>query len=171
MTTPSAPDPFAVPDPFAAPEPARGAESHGADGQVPSSPAAPPTYPAYPSALPGYPTTPGQPATAGAQASWSGAGTQANNLAVWALVLAVLGWVCLGLLTSIPAIVVGGRAKRAAAEGRANNPGMATAGIVLGWIATVLNALGLVVFAVLVATRGWDGLVDLVEQYGTVTTP
>lgn len=127
-------------------------------------PQAPPAYPGTPPAYPGASAYPG---AAPAAQPWGGGGTEANNLAVWSLVLAVLGWVCFGFLTAIPAIIVGGRAKRAAAQGRANNAGMATAGIVLGWIQTVLSLISTVVVIWLVATRGWDGFLDLVDPSGS----
>ena len=176
-------------DPFAAPDPAAGgvgrtdATPAGPTGGTPTSPPGPPAYPGSPDShaasgppvYPGVPAYPGapvqgaQPGGYGAPGGYGG-GAEANNLAVWSLVLALLGWVCTGLLTSIPAIVVGHRARRAAAQGRANNPGMATAGIVLGWIATVLNLVVLVVLAVLVATRGWDGVAEMVQDYGSWPT-
>lgn len=160
--------PPSAPDPFAAPEPGALSGGPGDGARTPSGP------PSYPSSLPGAPAYPGAPGLGAAPAgapTWAGSSTQANSLAIWSLVLAVLGWVCFGLLTSIPAIVVGARAKRAADQGRADNRGMATAGIVLGWIGTALNGLVLVVVLVLVATRGWDGFIELLEEYGALTTP
>ncbi|MFI2752304.1 DUF4190 domain-containing protein [Cellulomonas sp. P22] len=72
-----------------------------------------------------------------------------NDLAVWSLVLGIASFV-LGCLffTGIPAVVLGNKAKQAVAAGEANNPGLASAGVVLGWISIVLGAVG-VVFAVL----------------------
>jgi hypothetical protein len=67
-----------------------------------------------------------------------------NNLGVWSLVLGLLGIFVCGLFAGIPAVIVGGRAKRAVAEGQANNGGMATAGVVLGWIAIVLSIIGVI---------------------------
>ena len=132
----------------------------GQPGQQPSypqpsygQPAQGQPYPQAPSygqyGQPGYPT--GQ---------YVGGGTEQNNLGVWSLILGILGFVCAGFLTGIPAIIVGNKAKRAAAEGRANNGGMGTAGVVLGWIATILSIIGIIVFFILVATIGWDELVN-----------
>ena len=56
-----------------------------------------------------------------------------------------------GLLTGIPAVIVGNNAKKAVARGEANNGGMATAGIILGWIAIALSVLGIILFAILLA--------------------
>lgn len=73
-----------------------------------------------------------------------------NDLGIWSLVLAVAG-IALGftLLTGIPAIILGRRARQAVARGEANNDGIAVAGIVIGWIATALGAL--VILGILVA--------------------
>lgn len=150
-----------VPDPYAAPQPAGDGSESAEPGS--STPSGPPAYSSFASGAPTYPA-------AAAPSAGTQQGTEANNLAVWSLVLAVLGWVCFGLLTSIPAIIVGGRAKRAAAEGRANNQGMATAGVVLGWIGTILNALVLLALALLVVARGWDGMTELLEEYGAAGT-
>ena len=46
-------------------------------------------------------------------------------------------------------MIVGNNAKKAVARGEANNGGMATAGIILGWIAIVLSVLGIILFAIL----------------------
>ena len=73
-----------------------------------------------------------------------------NDLGIWSLVLAIAG-IALGftLLTGIPAIILGRRARQAVARGEANNDGIAVAGIVIGWIATALGAL--VVLGILIA--------------------
>src|SRR5690606_10573010 len=67
--------------------------------------------------------------------------TEKNSLGVWALVLGILGLVCCGIFTAIPAVIVGNKSKEAAAQGLANNGGLGTAGVVLGWIGIVLSAL------------------------------
>lgn len=72
--------------------------------------------------------------------------TEKNSLGVWALVLGILGLVCCGLFTGIPAIILGGKAKEAAAQGLANNGGLGTAGVVMGWISVAFSALGIVYF-------------------------
>ena len=54
-----------------------------------------------------------------------------------------------GLLTGIPAIIVGNNAKKAVARGEANNGGMATAGIILGWVAIALSIIGIILFSIL----------------------
>ena len=84
-----------------------------------------------------------------------------NDLAIWSLVLALAGLV-LGftLLTGIPAVIVGRRARQAVARGEANNDGIAVAGIMIGWIATAIGALiaifvvGAIVFSIFASTSG-----------------
>lgn len=75
---------------------------------------------------PGYPVRPSPPR---------------NDLAVWSLVLGLLGVLGCVFFTGIPAVLVGQSARRAVAAGEADNEGTATAGIVLGWVATGLGAL------------------------------
>jgi hypothetical protein len=140
--------------------------SYGQPGQ----PGQPPSYPqsfGQPASGQPYPQAPsygqyGQPGyPAPGQHPGYGGGTEQNNLGVWALVLGIVSFLCsLGFVTGIPAIIVGNKAKRAAVEGRANNGGMGTAGVVLGWIATILSIIGIIFFVILVATIGWDELVN-----------
>jgi uncharacterized protein DUF4190 len=66
-----------------------------------------------------------------------------NALAVWSLVLGLLGLVVCGLVTGVPAIVLGVLARRAASRGEADNRGLATAGLVLGAVATAVTTFGL----------------------------
>ena len=99
-------------------------------------------YPAYDAPAP-YPGAyaPGYPGY-----GYAPYGYPKNSYAVWALVLGIVSLVSCGFLTGIPAIIVGNNAKKAAAVGEADNPGMATAGVVTGWIGTALSALGLVAY-------------------------
>ncbi|MDR7385396.1 DUF4190 domain-containing protein [Promicromonospora iranensis] len=69
-----------------------------------------------------------------------------NDLAVWSLVTGILSYVTCPLLLGIAAIVTGVKGRRAADEGLANNRGMATAGLILGWINVALALLGVVFF-------------------------
>ncbi|GAA3823591.1 DUF4190 domain-containing protein [Cellulomonas soli] len=75
-----------------------------------------------------------------------------NDLAVWSFVLGLAGFVlgCM-LFTGIPAVIVGRNAQRAVAAGEANNSGLATAGIILGWVSIALTAVAVVLFGVLLA--------------------
>lgn len=108
--------------------------------------------PAYLSA-PGYGAAPGygpqQPGPyAGYPVGYGAYGYPKNGYAVWALVLGILSIFTCGFLSGVPAIIVGGKARRAAYTGEADNPGLATAGVVLGWIGTGLSALALAFYLV-----------------------
>ena len=92
-----------------------------------------------------------------------------NSLAVWSLVLAILGMMMCGLFTGIPAVIIGNNAKRAVASGEANNGGLATAGVVIGWIATGLTLLGIVIIALLISSAG--GLTEFLNTYPTTSRP
>jgi len=74
-----------------------------------------------------------------------------SSKAVTALVLGILGLVVCSPL-GIAAIVVGNQATReiAASGGREGGEGMAKAGVVLGWIAVALMALGLLLVVFLI---------------------
>ena len=75
-----------------------------------------------------------------------------NALAGWALGLGIASFVLFfGFIAGVPAIIIGNQAKHAAARGEANNAGMATAGIVLGWISSVLSVLAILGLVALVA--------------------
>jgi len=68
--------------------------------------------------------------------------TEKNSQGVAALVLGIVSCCCAGLFTGIIAIVLGAQGRKAADEGRATNKSVATAGMVLGIIGTVLVTLG-----------------------------
>jgi len=137
----------------------------------PQQPAGAPPQPAYPGygaptaygASPSYgaptpygtvnpygpPTAYGSPAGYGyAQPGYYGPmpGTQRNDLGVWALVLGILSLISFSILTGIPAIIVGNKSKQAVARGEANNPGLGTAGVVMGWVSVAFIGLGVLFF-------------------------
>jgi amino acid transporter len=71
-----------------------------------------------------------------------------NNLGVWSLVLGIASIVLfLGVLTGIPAIIVGNQGRRAVRAGEADNEGTALAGVALGWLslAILVFVIGLVI--------------------------
>jgi len=73
-----------------------------------------------------------------------------NSLGVWSFVLGIASVVlALGIVTSIPAIIVGNQGRRAVRAGEANNEAMAPTGVVLGWISLAI----LVAVIVLVIVR------------------
>lgn len=71
-----------------------------------------------------------------------------NDLAVWSLVTGILSYVFCPLLLGIAAIITGTMSRRAADEGLANNRGMGTAGLILGWINVALSLLAIVLFVI-----------------------
>lgn len=94
----------------------------------------------YPPAA-GYPVYAGQPGYAGYAPAYAPAPPK-NDLAIWSLVLGLAGIVLsLTFLTGIPAVILGRQARDAERAGLADNGGLATAGIVLGWVSIGLGAL------------------------------
>jgi hypothetical protein len=67
------------------------------------------------------------------------------------MVLGILGIVVCPLVCSVPAIVLGYRARKeiATSGGLQDGASSATAGIVTGWIGTVLSILGIILLGVL----------------------
>jgi hypothetical protein len=68
-----------------------------------------------------------------------------NGTGTTALVLAIVGLLCCGFLTGIPAIILGRKGVALADAGQATNRGVAQAGFIIGIIATVLSVIGLIV--------------------------
>lgn len=66
-------------------------------------------------------------------------------VAIWSLILAVLSFTCGWLFTAIPAVICGhiARAKIRKSGGTLGGRGIATAGLVLGYIALVLGIMGI----------------------------
>ena len=140
---PTPPPPGQTPPPYGAQPPAYGA-------QPPAYGAQPPVYGAQPPAPYGGGFA-GQPAY----------GYPKNSLGVWSLVLGIAAFVLsCGFFAGIPAIIVGNMGKRAAAEGLANNPGLSKAGVILGWIATVLSLIAVIFFVILIANGDWETVIN-----------
>jgi hypothetical protein len=168
MSTPNEPqNPYGSGEPQPPQDPSGAPQYPAAPPPYSQGPAAPPPYPGagapqYPSAAP-YGSAPG---SYGQPGPGYGAAYPKNSLAVWSLVLGIVSFVIgCGLLTGIPAVIVGNNAKKAVARGEANNGGMATAGVILGWIATVLSVLGIILFAVLFANADFRDAFN--EGYNT----
>jgi hypothetical protein len=107
-------NPLKTPPP---PPPPPGPVPAPAPAPAPASP--PPPAAAIPTALPNAPS------------------------ALWSLILGILSFVCGGFITAIPAIICGhvGRSAVRKSGGTLGGGGMATAGLILGYIALVLNIL------------------------------
>jgi putative exporter of polyketide antibiotics len=76
-----------------------------------------------------------------------GAPQKTNGKAIWALVLGILGLICCGFFTGIPAIILGNMAKKEIDAGRGTGRGMAQAGFILGIVAVAFGVLGLILWA------------------------
>lgn len=148
------------------------------DGRSPYDPPQQPQQPdqSRPGAVPGepspyqqtpYPQVPQGPvyAQGGQPNPYGVASPPKNNLGVWSLVLGILSVLGCGLFTGIAAIITGSKSRRAQQEGQANNGGMGLAGLILGWIGTVLITLvwvGYLVFIGFVVNS--PDLQDSIEQ-------
>jgi hypothetical protein len=105
----------------------------------------------------------GQPAYPGGAQGYGGFYPK-NNLAVWSLVLGIVGFFVCSIFTSIPGIIVGSKAKQAVARGEANNGSLANAGYIVSWVVTALGVVGIIFFIVLVATGGFAAYLDTVNN-------
>lgn len=94
----------------------------------------------------------------------AGAYERTSGLAIASLVLGIVGLMGIPLIASIIAIVLGKNAQRdIRRDPRLGGEGLASAGIVLGWIGVALVVLGLLLFVALagcVASSG-DGGVEI----------
>src|SRR5207249_11192935 len=65
--------------------------------------------------------------------------------AIWSLVLAILSFFCGWLITAIPAVICGhvARSKIRKSGGALHGKGIATAGLILGYIALVLGVMSI----------------------------
>ncbi|HSJ21452.1 MAG TPA: DUF4190 domain-containing protein [Nocardioidaceae bacterium] len=81
---------------------------------------------------------------------------QTNQKALWSMILGILSIVACGLLAGVPALILGSSAKKeiAAAQGAQTGEGMATAGVVLGWISVAISVVVLLFFVGGVASGG-----------------
>ena len=78
---------------------------------------------------------------------------QTEDKAVISLVLGILSIVSLSILAGIPAIILGRMSKRniRASAGQLGGDGLATAGIVMGWISVVLAVVFLLLIILMLA--------------------
>ena len=76
------------------------------------------------------------------------------NEAIWSLILGIGSFLLCGIFMGIPAIILGNNAKKkiAASGGQVGGEGLATAGIVLGWIQVGLTVIiGAILVLILIA--------------------
>ncbi len=145
------------------PAPAAPQEPVAATPQEPPAAGAP--GPAAPG--PGAPAAYGQPGAPGAPQYGYAPTPPKNDLGVWSLVSGILSFMVCPLLLGIAAIITGTMSRRAADEGLANNRGMGTAGLILGWVNIALVVIGIVFFIIALAVglfaggmSGWDNMND-----------
>jgi hypothetical protein len=87
-----------------------------------------------------------------------------SNEAIWSLVLGILSLTCFGFIAGIPAVVLGSVAKRKIAEsgGMIRGQGLATAGLVMGWVSIGLSAAFVLLMIIsAVAGSGSSGALGL----------
>ena len=79
---------------------------------------------------------------------YSGGGAPQNGGGTAALVLGILGFLCIGPFGSIPALILGRSGMARADQGLATNRGVAQAGYILGLIGTILFGVAVVVWTI-----------------------
>lgn len=74
------------------------------------------------------------------------AAAKTSALAIWSLVLGILGLLCFSFLAGIPAIICGhmGRSRIKYSQGALKGDGMALAGLILGYAGTIITTLGII---------------------------
>ena len=85
------------------------------------------------------------------------AGLPTANEAIWSLILGIGSFFLCGIFMGIPAIILGNNAKKkiATAGGQLGGQGLATAGIVLGWISVGLTIAAVAIFVLILALGGF----------------
>ena len=74
-----------------------------------------------------------------------------SGAAIASLILGIVGVTVFPLIPSIFAIIFGGRAREEMRDPGVSGEGLATAGIILGWIGVALGVLGLIFFVLALA--------------------
>jgi uncharacterized membrane protein YjfL (UPF0719 family) len=79
--------------------------------------------------------------------SYSSAPPQTSKLAIFSLVLGLVGLFCLSIFGGIPAIILGHKARRNIRESRGaeGGAGMALAGLILGYVSIAMAVISLIV--------------------------
>lgn len=142
-----------------------GAEPPAGTPQQPTPPAPAGPDVNAPYEQPGAPAAYGQPGAPAAPQYGYAPTPPKNDLAVWSLVSGILSFMICPLLLGIAAVITGTMSRKAADEGLANNRGMGTAGLILGWVNIGLVVIGIVFFIIALAIglfaggmSGWDNM-------------
>ena len=82
---------------------------------------------------------------------------QTSTLAIFSLVLGILGWTLLPFLGAIGAIITGhmARAEIRREPARLQGDGLAVGGLVLGWLSVAMGVLAVVVFVAFFGGLAW----------------
>lgn len=181
MSTPNPPqDPYSAPDGSGAGQQPGGIPQYGqysgdqpgAYGQQPGAygqqPAGQDPYGQQPYGQQPYAQQPyGQPAAYPQGGPGYGGFYPKNSLAVWSLVLGLVGFFLCSVFTSIPGIIVGSNAKKAVARGEANNGSLANAGFIVSWVVTGLQVLGIVLLIIVIVAAG--GFTAFLDEYSSTS--
>jgi hypothetical protein len=126
------------------------------DGQQPGQqpygqPPAYPQQPGYAQQQPGY-------SQQYAQQGYGYAAPPSNNsMALVSLISGIAGWVLVPVIGGIVAIITGHMAKKQIAQTGEGGSGMATAGLVLGYVGVALGIIGVIAFVVFIAAAANSG--------------
>lgn len=73
------------------------------------------------------------------------AAAKTSALAIWSLILGILGLLCLGFFAGIPAIICGhmGRSRIKQSQGALKGSGLALAGLIMGYVGAVFVTIGI----------------------------
>ena len=127
--------------------------------------APPPPPPAPPGSTPPPPPPPAPPTPPSSPVPPAGGAPSPNNgLAIAALVLGILTFVCLGPIAGVLAIIFGFLGLKKANEMGGTGKGMSIAGIVLGAVGTIASILFLVL-VVFAADQASDSISDSVKNW------
>ncbi len=78
--------------------------------------------------------------------SFESAAQRTSGYAIASLVLGIAGFFGFPIVAAILAIVFGHKARKEIRSGVASGDGLATAGIILGWVGIVMSAIALLLF-------------------------
>ena len=107
----------------------------------------------------------------GPQQPGYGGGSSSNGKATGSLICGILGILFCPIILSIPAIILGYQARKEidASQGRQQNRGLATAGIITGWVGVVYGVLGIILVAI--GIIGLNGEIDEGGDGGVFSEP
>jgi len=79
-----------------------------------------------------------------------------NTMAVVSLIFGIAGFVVVGIIGSIVALITGNSAKKQIAQTGQPGLGLAKAGVILGWIGVGLTIVGVIALIILVVVLGYS---------------